>query len=110
MQRKRDPRGLGDLVERSAIIWLLTKGAAVFMPIGHSRDFDLVAYWGEELVRVQVKTSTCREKNRWDVSVCTRGGNQSWNGLVKKLDPERYDYLFVHAGDGRRWFIPSTAV
>lgn len=47
---------------------------------------------------------------RWHVCVCTRGGNQSWNGLVKKLDPEAYDYLLVHAGDGRRWFIPASVV
>jgi hypothetical protein len=38
------------------------------------------------------------------------GGNQSWNGLVKKLDPVAYDYLFVLVGDGRRWFIPSADV
>jgi hypothetical protein len=39
---------------------------------------------------------------------CTRGGNQSWSGLTKGLDPEYCDYLFVLVGDGRRWFIPST--
>jgi hypothetical protein len=30
--------------------------------------------------------------------------------VVKRLDPSRYDYLFVHVGDGRRWFIPSAVV
>ena len=44
----------------------------------------------------------------WDVTVCTRGGHQSWNGLVKRLDPSGYDFLFVLVGDGRRWFIPSA--
>jgi hypothetical protein len=29
---------------------------------------------------------------------------------VKRLDPTRFDWLFVHVGDGRRWFIPSTAL
>jgi len=112
MEYKRDPRGQGDLGERSAILWLLGKGAAVFLPIGHSPDFDLIADWGDgPLVRVQVKTCTRVLPNgRWHVCVCTRGGNQSWNGLVKKLDPEAYDYLFVHAGDGRRWFIPASVV
>ena len=41
------------------------------------------------------------------VTVCTRGGNQSWSGLVKRLDPTSCDYLFVLVGDGRRWFIPA---
>ncbi|MDQ6819873.1 MAG: hypothetical protein M3076_05945 [Actinomycetota bacterium] len=49
-------------------------------------------------------------EKRWDVAVCTRGGNRSWSGLVKRLDPSCYDYLFVLVGDGRRWFIPSIAV
>jgi hypothetical protein len=42
------------------------------------------------------------------VALCARGGNQSWNGIIKKLDATRCDYLFVHVGDGRRWFIPAS--
>lgn len=42
--------------------------------------------------------------------ICTRGGNQSWSGLTKRFDPSRCDYLFVHVGDGRRWFIPTQTV
>lgn len=38
------------------------------------------------------------------------GGNQSWNGAAKKLDPTSVDYIYVLTGDGRRWFIPSTAL
>src|SRR5581483_8344966 len=45
MERKRDPRGQGDLGERSAMLWFGAKGAAVFMPCFHSPDFDLVADW-----------------------------------------------------------------
>ena len=82
----------------------------MFTPVFHSPDYDLIADWGKGLVRVQVKTSTCRRKGRWDVMVCTRGGNQSWNGLVKRLDPSSYDYLFVVVGDGKRWFIPAPEV
>jgi hypothetical protein len=42
--------------------------------------------------------------------VCTRGGNQSWNRIVKRMDPSRCDYLFVTVADGRRWLIPADAV
>ena len=42
--------------------------------------------------------------------LATRGGNQSWSGLVKRLDDTRCDALFVHVGDGRRWYIPATAL
>jgi hypothetical protein len=110
MDRKRDPRGQGDLGERSAMLWFGAKGAAVFLPCFHSPDFDLVVDWGHGLVRVQVKTCACFRNERWSVAVCTRGGNQSWSRIVKKLDPRLYDYLFVHVGDGRRWYIPSGAV
>jgi hypothetical protein len=81
------------------------------MPIGHSPDYDLVTDFGQgQAARVQVKTSTQWRKNRWEIAVCTRGGNRSWSGVVKYLDPARYDHLFVHVGDGRRWLILATEV
>jgi hypothetical protein len=78
-----------------------------------SSDFDLVAYVNERLLRIQVKTSTQRlttpeRHKRSAVTLATSGGNRSWNGIGKKVDPSRFDYLFVLTGDGRRWFIPST--
>jgi len=102
------PREQGDLGEQSAIDWLRWHGYAVYLPFGHSPFSDLIAEDGPTLFRVQVKTSTVFRKGRWDVTVCTRGGNQSWSGIVKRLDPARIDRLFVVAGDGRRWFIPSS--
>jgi hypothetical protein len=90
--------------------WLAAQGAWVFMPVGHSPDYDLIADFGDRLVRVQVKTSTCWTGRRWAITLATRGGNQSWNGLVKRLDTAKCDGLFVHVGDGRRWYIPATAL
>ena len=105
------PRLQGDLGELSALAWLADQGAEVFVPIGHSRDIDLIAIVGEQVLRVQVKTSTVvLPHRRYEVTLATRGGNQSWNGLVKRFSSERCDYLFVHVGDGRRWFIPSGVV
>jgi PD-(D/E)XK endonuclease len=102
------PRKQGDAGERSAVEWLWSVGAHVFIPFGHSPDYDVVADFGGGALRVQVKTTTRRLKNRWHAMLCTRGGNQSWNGTVKTLDASRCDYVFIHAGDGRRWFIPAT--
>jgi hypothetical protein len=104
------PREQGDIGERSALYWLIGRGAHVAIPFGHSPHYDLVADFGGELTRVQVKTSAYRYKDRWAVTVCTRGGNQSWQGLVKKLDPSRFDYLFVLVEDGRQWFIPAGRI
>jgi len=82
--------------------WLGLHGYSIYIPVGHSPNADLIAEAGEALLRVQVKTSTVYRKRRWEVMVCTKGGNQSWNGLVKRLDSSRIDYLFVLVADGRR--------
>jgi PD-(D/E)XK endonuclease len=105
------PREQGDIGELSAMEWLASKGAHIYLPVGHSPDVDVIADVGGRLLRVEVKTSTNRtRRGRWDVMIATRGGNQSWSGLVKYFDPGRCEYLFVHVGDGRRWFIPTGAI
>jgi hypothetical protein len=90
--------------------WFASKGALICVPVSHSPDWDFVAELDERLIRVQVKTCIAFHHERWAVSVCTRGGNQSWTGLVKRFDPKRCDYLFAIVGDGRRWCIPSSAL
>ena len=90
--------------------WFESQGAGIYFPIGHSPHADFIAEFDERLVRVQVKTCTSFRLDRWQVTICTRGGNQSWSGLVKYFDASRCDCLFVVVGDGRRWCIPSSAV
>jgi Holliday junction resolvase-like predicted endonuclease len=104
------PRRQGDLGELSAMEWLGSKGYGVCFPVGHSPDYDLIADDGDVLMRVQVKTSTQHGKGRWRVALCTRGGNRSWNGLVKRFSATRCDCLFVLVADGRRWYIPAGVV
>ena len=82
--------------------WLVWQGYSLYLPVGHSPDCDLIASDGAALLRVQVKTSTVYRKRRWEVTLCTRGGNQSWSGLVKLFSPARCDRLFVFVADGRR--------
>jgi Holliday junction resolvase-like predicted endonuclease len=105
-----NPRRQGDLGEVSAIEWLVSRGYPVWLPVGHSPDVDVVARIDGRLVGVQVKTSTCLWRGRYQVALCTRGGNQSWSGIVKRFSADRCDWLFVLVADGRRWFIPATEV
>jgi hypothetical protein len=114
-ERLINRRQQGDLGEASAIEWLTSKGALVWCPLGHSPDIDLLAEVDNDLLRIQVKTSTYGERAsdgrlRYAVQLATNGGNQSWTGVTKRLDPRRIDYLFVLVGDGRRWFIPAEAL
>jgi hypothetical protein len=104
------PRRQGDLGELSAVQWLVAAGASLSVPLFANPDYDLVADFDGWLVRVQVKTSICWRDGRYEVTLATRGGNQSWSGLVKVLDASRCDTLFVHVGDGRRWYIPVAAL
>jgi len=110
MGERWTPRRQGNLGEISAIDWLLRAGASVSVPFVSNPDYDLIADFGESLVRVQVKTSIAWRGGRYEVTLATRGGNQSWSGLVKRLDASRCDSLFVHVGDGRCWYIPASAV
>jgi hypothetical protein len=108
-------RKQGDLGEASAIDWFTRLGATVFIPFGHSPDIDLVAEFRNQLLRIQVKTSTQTSLapnglRRHSVSLATAGGNQSWNGVRKHIDPSRFDYLFAVTGDGRRWCVPAPAL
>ena len=104
------PRRQGDLAEYSAIEWLGSRGYPVWFPVGHSPDCDLITEIDGRLGKVQVKTSTAFRNGRFEVTLCTRGGNRSWSGIVKHFSSERCDWLSVLAGDGRRWFIPAEAV
>lgn len=100
----------GEMGELSAAEWFASQGKRVAFPFGRNPDWDLAVELIGGLVRVQVKTSTCRCRERWSVTLCTRGGNRSWSGTVKRFSRSRCDYLFVHVGDGRRWLIPSDKV
>lgn len=105
------PRIQGDLGEASAIEWLTHQGAIVSKPLFHSPDYDLVAEMAGRLVRIEVKTCTrLTPLGHWHVMICTRGGNQSWNGTSKNFNPLVCDFLFIHVGEGRRWFIPTARV
>ncbi len=101
----------GDLGEASARAWYEQRGACVFVPLGRSPDYDFIADDGSGPVTVQVKSSGQRSRHgNWIVSVCTRGGNQSWNKIVKHFSPARCDVLFVVTVDGRRWRIASRHI
>lgn len=97
--------------EASARCWYELQGYWVYVPTGHAPDADFIVDDGERLIRVQVKTSGSNTPHGgWAVAICTRGGNQSWSGMVKRFSANRCDELFVATTDGRRWRIPAGAV
>lgn len=114
-ERRINRRQQGDLGEFSAIEWFASQGAGIWVPLGHSPHVDLIAEINGRLIRVQVKTTTQyvttpNGHSRWRAMIATNGGNQSWSGATKTFDPANVDFLFVLAGDGRRWLIPAHAI
>jgi PD-(D/E)XK endonuclease len=114
-QRLINRRMQGDLGEFSAMEWLASQGALVWVPLGHSPDVDLIAGIDGHLLRIQVKTTTqCTTTptgdRRWRAMIATNGGNQSWSGASKAFDPTRVDLLFILVGDGRRWLVPAKEI
>jgi hypothetical protein len=82
MEMRIPTRVQGDRGEMSALHWLSCIGARVWIPLGHSPDADLVAELDGGLTRIQVKTSTFRRNDRFEVMLSTRGGNRSWNARI----------------------------
>jgi hypothetical protein len=74
------PRKQGDLGELSAINWLMEQDYDVYLPLGHSPDYDMVADGGGALLRVQVKTSKPFRNRRWQIALRTCGGTEAGMG------------------------------
>src|SRR3954465_10483492 len=71
-ERAVNRRVQGDIGELSAMEWLASQGATVWVPFNHSPHVDLMAEWNGKLIRVQVKTSTFRltvksGQERWQI-------------------------------------------
>ena len=94
------PRRQGDLGEFSALDWLASTGATVFVPVGHSPDVDVVADFDGQLVRVQVKT--CGLLREGALARCARHPRRQseLDRDRQALQSQRADYLFVHVADG----------
>ncbi len=74
------PRRQGDAGELSAMCWLASQGASLFIPVGHSRHVDLIADFGDTVVRVQVKTTRFWRRDRWETALCSAVGTRAGTG------------------------------
>ena len=60
-----------------AVAYYASKGYAVFVPVADASRYDLLVDTGEQILRVEVKTTQSRQGT---VSLRTMGGNRSWSG------------------------------
>lgn len=107
--RNVNPRRQGDIGVAHAIAWFADHGYKVLVPLSESQRYDLVVEDPQlRLMRVQVKTTTCRLPNsRYQVSLRTKGGNRSGQ-RTQLFDPLAIDLLFVLTETGERSLFPTA--
>lgn len=107
---RANPREQGLLGLTDAIRWFGSQGWSISMPLIDSQPYDLVADDGQQLHRVQVKTTTRRSPYGIHiVQLETRGGNQSFN-TGKPFDPGASDLLYVLTDVRTRYLIPTAEI
>lgn len=108
----------GDIGVARAIYEYTRMGYTVLAPLSDSDKYDLVVDDGENLLRVQVKTSrqnnatmkhTAAGRTGYTVNLATKGGNTKINNTRVRQDGD-YELLFVLLEDGRAWSIPVEAL
>ena len=93
-----------------AIAFLTDQGYLVSVPLNDSQKYDLIADFGGELSRIQVKTT--RQKSDWgqfEVGLRTLGGNQSFH-TIQKFDKTSCDMLYVLTEEGGQYLIPTEVI
>lgn len=99
----------GDIGVAQAIAYYTLKGYDVSIPLTDSTRYDLIIdnRLGR-ILRVQVKTTNQFSKyNVPVVTLSTQGGNQSWDGSIRRITAEETDLVFVYSiVSGTCWEFP----
>ena len=97
----------GNVGVARAIYEYTKMGYTVLMPLSDSDKYDMVIDNGNQLLKVQVKTSRCQSPSGgYSINLKTSGGNTKTN-TIRKRDSNDYDLLFTLVEDGRCWNIPT---
>ena len=108
-RRFANPRKQGNAGLGIAIAYLSRVGVDVAIPLTDTQRYDLVISYGDKLERVQVKTTTIKQRGWYFVGLKTIGGNKT-QVRARKFDPTDYEWLFVVCGDATAYMIPTPAI
>ena len=105
--KKQGDAGLGQ-----AIAYFTMLGYDVALPLTDSADWDLIVDMGDELKKVQVKTSSQLSKTGIMKFNCdVKGGNQSFNKPSKKIQDQKWDLIFLyHLKTKKQALIPKEVL
>ena len=108
---RTNPRKQGDVGLGQAVGWFAANGYTVALPLTDSQDYDLIVDNGEQLLRVQVRTTRVRRPTGiYEVGLRVKGGNLSGAGRVKHFDPGRVELLYVLTESGDQYVIPTGTI
>ena len=92
-----------------AIAFFSARGWTVSLPLVDGQPYDLIVDEYGSLKKVQVKTS--RHLRQGSYKVALESSYRTAEGSIRKpIDLNSFDYLFVLAGDGNVYLIPSECV
>jgi hypothetical protein len=100
----------GNIGEAAAILHFTRLGYIASKPLFENTPYDLIVDDGTRLQRVQVKTSNSSRNGNFRVELRTKGGNTSWNGVVKCVTSSQCDLLFVYCEDQAQYLIPVALI
>jgi PD-(D/E)XK endonuclease len=95
--------------ETLAAAWFALRGCTVSFPLG-SASYDLLVGTADGIRRVQVKTTTCTNKNGWQVGVGHHPDTHSKKGRRLAYGPDEIDWFFIVDGDMTMYLIPGRAI
>lgn len=97
-----------------AVAWFLQRGYVVSVPLAVTQ-YDLITESDGGFIRVQVKTTTRKERGRWVVGIERRvyeaGATANANGSRRRraYSPDEVDMFFITTGDASRYLVPLEA-
>jgi len=95
----RETQHKGDTAVSQAIASFTKRGYDVSLPLTESASYDLIIDTKKGLKRVQVKYTSTHEID------LRRIHSNSQGYVVKKLEPNSYDWLYIYSSDGEEYLL-----
>jgi hypothetical protein len=101
----------GNVGLADAIAFFEKQGIRVLLPLTDCLKYDLVIDNKGKLERVQVKTSSYRRGQCYEVMIKTCGGNRTGSGVYHPFDASIIDWLYVLTlPEEIKYLIPASVI
>ncbi len=100
----------GNIAEAKAVLYFTEYEYRVYIPLGATKDVDLIVEKNNKLYRVQVKYAGLYNGDKTcTAALRVMGGNQSFY-TAKKYSDDAFDLLFVYSAKNECYLIPWKKV